>query len=270
MIDCHSHLGCEDFDEDRPAVLARAAAAGVEAVLLVGEDLADNARVLQVCAAHAAGPVRCVPCLGFHPDRFADDRALPTRAELDAVVTQIREHAPRLAAVGEVGLDRWYVRDEARRRAQEAFLEEVAALAAELDLPLNVHSRSAGKRTLDLLRGVGARRVLMHAFDGKAGHAKEAADAGYLFSFPPSSVRSPQKQRVLRLLPIESLALETDSPVLGPAKGERNEPCNLTWSRDEIARIQGLEPAEVTAATSANARRLFGPLLAPATPAPAP
>jgi TatD DNase family protein len=257
VIDCHAHLACEDFDADRDEVLARAAAAGVEAVLLVGEDQADNDRVLEVCEALAEAPVRCLPCLGFHPDRFGDDRPLPSRAELDAVIAQIRDHAPRLAAIGEVGLDRWYARDEARRRAQEAFLEEVAALAAELDLPLNVHSRSAGKRTLDLLRGVGARRVLMHAFDGKAGHAREAAEDGYLFSVPPSAVRSPQKQRVLRLLPLESLALESDSPVLGPERHTRNEPANLTWSRDEIARIQGVTPEDVVAATGANARRLF-------------
>lgn len=272
MIDCHAHLACEDFDDDRAAVLGRAAAAGVEAVLFVGEDLGDNARVLEVCAELADGPVRCLPCLGFHPDRFADDRPLPSREQLDAVLAQIRENAPRLAAVGEVGLDRWYVRDDARRRSQEAFLEEVASLAAELDLPLNVHSRSAGKRTLDLLRDVGASRVLMHAFDGKAGHAKEAADAGFLFSVPPSSIRSPQKQRVLRLLPLESLALESDSPVLGPEKGARNEPANLTYSRDEIARIHGVEPDHVAAVTSATARRFFrvSPDHPGATPAPAP
>lgn len=259
MIDCHAHLAGEEFDADRGEVRARAADAGVEAVLVVGEDRADNARVLEVCADGGGEGCRLLPCLGLHPDRWAEDREPPDREELDRLLAQIRENAGRIAAIGEVGLDRWWVKSEARRAAQEEALREIAALALELDLPLNVHSRSAGRRTLDLLREVGVRRVLMHAYDGKAGHALDAArDLGFVFSIPPSCVRSPQKQKLIRLLPLEHLALETDSPVLAPEKGQRNEPRNLAVSRDEIARVKGVEAREVAAATTANARALFG------------
>ncbi len=264
MIDCHAHLAGADFDVDRGAVRERAKAAGVYAFLVVGEDPGDNARVLRV-TAEGDGPgreamPRLLPCLGFHPDRFADDRPMPTREVMDAAVAQIRKHRNDIAAIGEVGLDYWWVKDPERRRIQRSLLEEMATLSTELALPLNVHSRSAGHYTVDLLLAAGARWVLMHAFDGRASHAVRAAEAGYLLSVPPSVVRSDQKQKLVRRLPLESLALESDSPVLGPERDRRNEPANLTFARDFIAEAHGLSPERVEEVTTANARRLF-PLL---------
>lgn len=257
MIDCHAHLAGGDFDGDRDAVRHRAAAAGVSAVLVVGEDLEDNARVLRVLADAPTNGIPMLPCLGFHPDRFGDYRPLPSRADLDAAIAQIRGYAGDLAAIGEVGLDYWYTKDADRRLAQGDLLEEMAALSKELGLPLNVHSRSAGHYTVDLLLAVGAKRVLMHAFDGKAAHALRAAEAGYLFSVPPSVVRSDQKQKLIRRLPLESLCLESDSPVLGPDREARNEPANLSFARDFIASAHGVSPDRVDEVTSANAIRLF-------------
>jgi TatD DNase family protein len=257
MIDCHAHLAGPEFDADRDAVRRRAAAAGVHAVLVVGEDAEDNTRVLRVLAEGGTNGARLLPCLGLHPDRFADDRPPPSRDLVEAAVTQIRAHAAGLAAIGEVGLDYWVAKDPERRRAQGEVLETIAALAAELDLALNVHSRSAGHYTIDLLIAAGARRVLMHAFDGKAAHALRGVEAGFLFSVPPSVVRSEQKQKLVRHLPLEALALESDSPVLGPDREARNEPANLTFARDFIAAAHGVSAARVEEVTSANAQRLF-------------
>jgi TatD DNase family protein len=257
MIDCHAHLAGEDFDADRDAVRQRAAAVGVSTVLVVGEDLRDNERVLHVIAADSRGGARMLPCLGFHPDRFADDRPLPSRADIDLIIQQIRGQADEIAAIGEVGLDYWYVKDPDRRLAQGDLLEELADLSRELGLALNVHSRSAGRYAVDLLLAAGAEKVLMHAFDGKSSHAVRAAEAGYLFSVPPSVVRSEQKQKLVRRLPLESLALESDSPVLGPDRKRRNEPANLTFARDFIAAAHGVSPARVEEVTEANTRRLF-------------
>jgi len=262
MIDCHAHLADGSFDDDRSQVRARAAAAGVTAVLVVGEDPEDNNRVLKVTGESPPEGCHLLPCLGFHPDRFADDRPLPNRSEIDRAIAQIRDHAHELTAIGEVGLDYWWSKDLERRQAQNALLEEMAELSAELDLPLNVHSRSAGRYAVDLLLGCGARRILMHAFDGKASHAVRAAEAGYLFSVPPSVIRSEQKKKLVRRLPLESLCLESDSPVLGPDREQRNEPANLTYTRDFIAESHGISPERVDEETSRNAERLFSQLTA--------
>ena len=101
-----------------------------------------------------------------------------------------------------------------------------------------------------------------YAFDGKAAHAVRAAEAGYLFSVPPSVVRSQQKQKLVRRLPLESLALESDSPVLGPDPNVRNEPANLVIARDFIAQVHGVSTERVVEVTTANARKVF-PVLAP-------
>jgi len=264
MIDCHAHLAGADFDADRRAVRERAWVAGVSAVLVVGEDLHDNSLVLRVVRQEEEAELRCgarlLPCLGFHPDRFADDRPTPTREVVDATITQIREHRHEIAAIGEVGLDFWWAKNPEGRRLQGLLLEQMAALSLELDLPLNVHSRSAGHYAVDLLLAAGARRVLMHAFDGKASHAVRAAEAGYVFSVPPSVVRSDQKQKLVRRLPLESIALESDSPVLGPTRDSRNEPANLVYSRNFVAEAHGVSQERVDEITTANARRLFARL----------
>jgi TatD DNase family protein len=247
LIDCHAHLASEAFDADRDAVLARARAAGVERVLVVAEGPDDAEAVLAVCA----GSEVLRPCLGVHPDQAS-------HASADAVLALIEAHAGDLAAIGEVGLDYRVTEDEAVRAVQREVLARFVAASLRYDLALNVHSRSAGHYTIDLLREAGARRVLLHAFDGKAHYAEAAAEAGFRFSVPPSIVRSPQKQKLVARLPLDALLLETDSPVLGPEPRVRNEPANAALSARAIADIKGLPMEAVIEATTANARALFG------------
>ena len=255
MIDCHAHLAATAFDADRGEVLARAKRVGVERVIVVGEDGEDDLRVLELSRLHGE---MLSPCLGLHPDRFADDRQTPTAESIAAVTTLARENRKRIVAIGEVGLDYWYAKSESRRAAQRACLEKMVMLAEELGLTLNVHSRSAGHQTLDLLAACSATRVLMHAFDGRASHATRAAEQqGFLFSIPPSVVRSAQKQKLVRRLPLDALTLESDSPVLGPEPGVRNEPANLTYAVRCIAKLHRTSEERVREVTTTNARRLF-------------
>jgi len=247
LVDVHCHVHSAEFDEDRGAVLAHAAQVGVRFVLAMGEGHADNERVLAAARAHPL----VLPCLGLHPDRASSEPLQP-------VLEQLRQHAPRLAAVGEVGLDFWVAQAPDQRERQRQVLSALVGLARELDLPLSVHSRSAGHHAVELLERCGARRVCLHAFDGGARHAARAAELGYLLSIPPSVARSPQKQKLVRRLPLEALMLETDAPVLGPDRAARNVPANVTLVAAAIAELKGCTPQHVVEATSANAWRLFG------------
>jgi TatD DNase family protein len=246
LFDAHAHLAAPEFADDLPEVLARALAAGVCGILTVGETLADAERILALADRFPL----IKPAAGFDPTSLDRDAA-------QAVIAFGRRHADRLVAIGEVGLDHWIVKAAGDWRIQEIILAELVALANELDVPLSIHSRSAGRHTIALLKACGARRVVLHAFDGKAGSALEGIDAGYAFSIPPSVVRSPQKQKLVRLLPLGSLLLETDSPVLGPTPGERNEPANVAIACRAVAALKGISPETVARVTTENARRWF-------------
>ncbi|HYA03618.1 MAG TPA: TatD family hydrolase [Syntrophobacteria bacterium] len=247
LVDAHAHLCDALFDADRSEVLERARAVGVTAVVAVGEDLTDAERNLDLAARHPL--IR--PAAGLYPTRLDLERA-------EAMVSFIRRERENLVAIGEVGLDYWVVQDDPERALQREIFSRFIDLSVELDLPLNVHSRSAGRHAVSLLLERGARRVQLHAFDGKASAALQAVEAGYFFSIPPSVVRSQQKQNLVRRLPLSCLLVETDSPVLGPSPDERNEPANITLAVAAIAHLKSVSEEEILAAVSDNARGLFG------------
>ena len=131
-------------------------------------------------------------------------------------------------------------------------------LADELNLPIQVHSRSAGAKVIAVLEEAEARSVHMHAYDGKVSHARSAShEMNYYFSIPTSVVRSHQKRKLVKAVDIEHLLLETDSPVLSPEKGERNEPTNLPIVLREVALILGREEEELRSIVLENTRRLY-------------
>lgn len=172
----------------------------------------------------------------------------------------IRRNAEQLVAIGEIGLDfsPHVVGDNATlREVQQAVFQQQIHLANELGLPVNVHSRSAGHYAVEALLTHGARGAVLHAFDGKLGHALKGAQAGYYFSIPPSVIRSPQKQKLVKGLPLDRLLLETDSPALGPEKSGVNVPANIQISCAEIASIKGVAVADVQQITTENALKLF-------------
>lgn len=249
LIDTHTHLYDDSFDADRAAVVERARNAGVKRIVTVSETLADAQKNLALARLHPA----ILPAAGLYPIHLDWELAL----ELHAF---IRKHRNLLVAIGEVGLDYWMVKDDDGRELQKQIFLSFIKLSLELDLPLNVHSRSAGRKAVELLLQNGARKVQLHAFDGKAGTTPAAVESGYFFSIPPSIVRSRQKQKLVRRLPLSSILLETDSPVLGPAPAQRNEPANIVLVVDAIAAIKNISSADVADAVYENTLRLYGDL----------
>jgi TatD DNase family protein len=246
LFDAHAHMYADAFTDDLEAVLQRAARRGVQAILTVSETLEEARHILALAERYPL----LKPCAGLYPTILDRQAAL-------AMLDFIRQHQDQLVAIGEVGLDYWKVQDAEAQEVQREILAQHIALSRQLDLPLNVHSRSAGRHTIAWLREHEAQRVLMHAFDGKVSAAMAGIEAGYYFSVPPSIVRSPQKQKLVRHLPLERLLLESDSPVLGPEREQRNEPCNVWLACEHIATIKGVSAEEVAHITTTNARTLF-------------
>ena len=271
MIDAHCHLCSEEFSSDVCAVVERAKSAGVAACLVNTESSAEYAACLRMAKSF---PGFAIPCLGVHPVQY--EKAVTTGRESEMVGRSatladlagleecLKQNPAAVVALGEVGLDfsPRFVPQPGDKDGQRAVLREQIRLASKLDLPLISHSRSAGKPTIDLFREAGATRVLLHAFDGSAKSARPGVEAGFFFSIPPCIARGEQKQRLVKALPLEQILLETDSPVLGPTKEERNEPANCAVSAQWIADLKGVSVQEVTRVTTLNAHRLFPKLQA--------
>jgi len=248
LVDTHAHLCDPAFDEDRAAVVSRARRQGLGAIVAVAENLLDAQRNLEFGIRY---PDLIRPAAGLFPTQL-------NMSEAEDLVDWIREHRDQLIAIGEVGLDLWKVQDVEDRQLQREIFSLFVDLSRELDLPLNVHSRAAGRQTIELLLERGATRVQLHAFDGRAAKAEPAVEAGYFFSVPPSVVRSIQKQKLVRRLPLTCLLVETDSPVLGVQPDDRNEPCNVVIPVQAIAELKDLPVPVVAAAVTDNAIRLYG------------
>jgi TatD DNase family protein len=249
LTDTHAHICDTGFDTDRAEVLERARRAGVAAIIAVGEDLSDACKNLEFARKY---PI-IKPAAGQYPTHLDLNQA----AEMAEF---IRRNRSVLAAIGEVGLDYWEVKEASQRELQREILKKFIELSKELNLPLNVHSRSAGRHAIALLLENNAVRVQMHAFDGKASAALPGAEAGYFFSIPPSVVRSRQKQKLVKQLSLSCLLIESDSPVLGPTPDERNEPANIRHSVKAIAALKDISEEAVIAAVSENTERLYGKL----------
>jgi TatD DNase family protein len=247
IIDTHAHMCDSAFDPDMDAVIQRAKSAGVIAAVCVGEDISDAEKNLALASQYTF----LRPAAGLYPIHLDIVQA-------GEMVAFIRKHRDRLIGIGEVGLDHWVVKGAAEREIQGEIFKMFIHLSLELDLPLNVHSRSAGRHAVHMLLEQGAHKVQLHAFDGKASTATPAVEAGFFFSIPPSIVRSRQKQKLVKQLPLSCLLIETDSPVLAPVPGERNEPANGVYAVKAVSEIKGVPEDEVLAVACENTRRLYG------------
>ncbi|XP_074630837.1 putative deoxyribonuclease TATDN3 [Acropora palmata] len=256
VVDCHAHISAKEFDEDVEAVIEEAKKVGVKAVVGVTESRAEFGAMIDL---HNRYPDFVAPCLGVHPvQSLCPDRSA-TLEDLEGVEELIREHQDKLVAIGEVGLDFTprFIKTELDKVSQREIFSRQIKLAIELDLPLNVHSRSAGRHVIEMLLEHGAKNVILHAFDGKPSNALKGIEAGYYFSIPPSIVRSPQKEKLVKSVPLSNLLLETDSPALAAEKQTRNEPKNVCISCQAISRIKGVPVHTVYEETTKNALKLF-------------
>lgn len=240
----------EAFDADRTEVAQRAKALGVVRLVVVGTHPGDWA----ACADLASTPNRRATA-GLHPHEASQwDRACEA-----SLSRALRE--PSVAAVGEIGLDYHY--DLSPREIQRTAFSAQLAMAADLGLPVVVHSRNAFEDTVDLLRPFSpALKGIIHCFTYGPREAEAFLNLGMHLSFSgivtfPSA---PLIREAVLLTPWEGLLVETDAPYLAPVphRGKRCEPWHAAVVGRFVAALKGLGEAEAAEITSSNAARLFG------------
>ncbi|XP_049336444.1 putative deoxyribonuclease tatdn3 isoform X2 [Astyanax mexicanus] len=249
LVDCHCHLSANEFLQ-----------AGVKALIAVTEGASEFESVIQLSKAYQG---LIFPCFGIHPLQGCQQDLHSVRIQdLEPVLPLFQVFRGDLVAVGEIGLDftPWYAPTVQERNEQLTVFKKQLEVSKELDLPVNVHSRSAAKVTMTTMKEQGIRHALLHNFAGRPSVAMEGLQAGYYFSFPPAVSRNDQRDKLIKQIPLERICLETDSPALGPEKQVRNEPKNITISLEHIAKVKGISTEIVAEITTKNALCLFSRL----------
>ncbi|MFO1118353.1 MAG: TatD family hydrolase [Beijerinckiaceae bacterium] len=252
LIDTHCHLDFPDFAPERDAVVARAKAAGIGRLITIStrvDHFRDYAAI-----AEAYADVFCT--VGTHPHN--------AHLEPEASAAQIVELAshPKCVGIGEAGLDYHYDRAP-RETAQRVFRAHIQA-ARDSGLPLVIHTRDAEDDTAKILEeemGKGAFKALLHCFTGSRDLAERALALGLYISFSGvvTFKNSQELRDIARDAPLDRLLVETDAPFLAPVpyRGKRNEPAFVAETARVVAEARGASAAEIAAATTANALRLF-------------
>ncbi|CBX33068.1 Protein CBG07022, partial [Caenorhabditis briggsae] len=257
MIDVHCHLVDNKFKENLDDVISHAQSSGVVKLINVPEFESQFESSIEITKKWK-GVV--YTGIGIHPIQKRGKSA--QMKHISKMEQFFVEHERDIICVGECGLDHTVTKfklTEADLEEQERVFKWQIDLAKHFEKPLNVHSRSAARRTIEVLTEchVAPDRVILHAFDGGLEDAKMGSEAGYLFSVPPSFVRSEKVAKVFNSIPIDQILLETDSPALGPEQGVKNVPSNLIISAEWISKIKDIPVEDVVRATSANANRVF-------------
>ena len=250
MTDTHAHINSPRFADDLPAVVARASAANLTAIVVVGVDIPSSRAAIAIAAQNPT----CWATVGVHPHE-ADSCTSATWRDLAELA-----QAPKVVAIGETGLD--YYRDYAAKATQQHAFSQQLAIAADAQLPVVVHMREAYRdvqRTL--AQAMPSRRAVMHCFSGDSAQAAALVDLGCMISLAgPVTFRSAGKlHEVAKMVPSDRLLVETDCPYLAPVpyRGKRNEPAHVRFTLEAIARRRGIAPQVLEEITDRNAQTFF-------------
>jgi TatD DNase family protein len=250
IVDSHCHIYWSRFDEDRDEALARARAAGVERMVVVGTDVESS----RAAFALAEGDAGLFPTAGIHP-HDAEDASADVRAIIEELCAR-----PECVAVGETGLD-WFRNNSPREAQLDSFAWQLE-LAKRLDKPVIVHCRDAHEDTSRVLAEHAGVRGVMHCFTMGPDELPPYLELGLMISFSGvvTYPRNDANRAAAALVPPDRLLVETDCPFLAPqsSRGKRNEPSLLPEIVRTLAEVRGQAPDEVAALTTANAARLFG------------
>jgi TatD DNase family protein len=254
LIDSHAHLDFEDYQGDLDAVIARARAAGVSRVVLIGLWRAPGrfGNALELVSRH---PDLFSATIGIHPHECA---AVP---EADWGELARLAGDPRVVGIGETGLDFHY--DHSPRPAQEASFRRSIAVASAVAKPVVVHVREADDACVRILREEGVPQAggVIHCFTGDSARASSYLDLGLHLSVAGvlTFKAAEELREAVRRAPRDRVLIETDCPFLAPMphRGKRNEPSYVARTAERVAELWGVTLEEVGAITSENARRLF-------------
>lgn len=251
IFDSHTHLNAEQFNDDIPETIERAKELGVTKMAVVGFDTPTIEKSLQL--SHDYSNIYSI--IGWHPTE-AGSYTKDIEKKLQEQLTM-----PKVVALGEIGLDYYWMEDPKEVQA-EVFRRQIA-IAKEMNLPISIHTREALADTYQILKEEDIRDIggIMHSFSGDFEWAKRFLDLGMHISFSGvvTFKKAQDVQEATTHVPLDRLLVETDAPYLAPVpyRGKRNEPGYTRYTVEKIAELRHLPVEEVALQTWKNAHRLF-------------
>lgn len=251
LIDSHAHLTMPQFDKDRRKVIRRAEEGGIKHIITVGTDIADCQKALSLAKEYDF----ISASIGIHPH---DTKSVNSGTYL--FLRELASH-DKVKAIGEIGLD--FYRNLSPRDIQIKHFRKQLKLAHDLTLPVIIHDREAHQEVLKILQEEKAETTkgVIHCFSGDWPMAKACLDIGFYISIPGTVTFKSAEiyHKLIHDLPLDRILLETDSPFLTPHpfRGKRNEPAYVRYVAEAVARIKGIDTAELADITTRNAQKLF-------------
>lgn len=286
MYDIHTHLYWDSYDADRDAVIARAHAAGIDRMFVIGCTVGES----QQCVMLAEKYPEIFASIGIHPHEFSGQKAWDKKQLAESIeeLRKLASESKKVIAIGECGLD-YYVRpvtggtesafvgrradeisEETKAVQRQGFLAQIA-LARELGLPLIIHCRDAYEDMLDILKTECAdiSACVLHCYMGDTEVTRQFLELPNVYFSFTANITYPVKKTLVgtkddltetvKLVPLERLFVETDCPFLSPQskRGERNEPAFAAIVAEEVARLKGIEIGAVRSSLEARVTRVF-------------
>lgn len=261
-MDVHTHLTHSAFKQDQDLVIKRAEESGLGVVVVNGLEPESNREILRM---RSKSPI-IKAALGIYPIDAVNDR-LPREFPLDVKnfdvekeIQFIEEQAKSgaLVGIGECGLDGYWLGEETYAR-QEFVFEQLLEIAVKYDLPAIIHTRKREKRSMEILRHLGVKKVNFHCFGGKSKLALQAAENdGWFFSIPANAKVNQLFTKLLKELPEDQILTETDAPYLSPDRNTRNEPANVVHTVSLFANLKNWEVEKAKQKIWNNYEQLFG------------
>ena len=245
----HSHLNSEQLYPNRNEYIQHAHDAGVEYIVVAGYDLASSKRAVEI--AHENENIYAI--VGISPN----DCLETTDEDLNEIEDLLQD--PRVVALGEIGLD-YYWDDVPHDKQKDVFLKQIN-IAKKHDKPIVIHARDAYEDTYTILKQA-AHRGIMHCYSGSVEMARRYIEIGFQISLagPVTFKNAKVPKSVAENIGIDHLMIETDCPYLTPHpfRGKLNEPANVVYIAQEIAKLKNMEIEDVARITTFNAKRMFG------------
>lgn len=304
LSDTHCHLDFNKFDEDRDAVIQRASEAGVTRILVPALDFESSLATVRLAASHP----NIYAAVGFHPtdlDKWNENSIKELKSLIVTSNVMLRRELAKdlahsnadpsvaakrlpqngmqnkIVAIGEIGLDYYWVKEPEKRAFQQEALKQQLKLAQEVNMPVIIHMREendawVGQASVDLLEILGGwqqelsaqnhplakKPGVLHSYNGNLETAQKAIDLNFHIGVtgPVTYKNAEVKRNILKQIPLSKILIETDAPFLTPVphRGRRNEPAFVAYIADKIAEIHMTTLEQVAEITSNNADQLFG------------